>query len=269
LIEKIYGHRSLGRTPGEDDFKIRVRVFKDLEELSRSAASLFIETAMKENDAKGFFTVLLSGGRTPKRLYELLKDKEFSTELPWVNTHLFWGDERCVNLTHPDSNYRMVSEALLSGVDIPPENVHPISGELKEGAAFLYEDEVMSFFKARQKGYFNVPTFDLVLMGLGGDGHILSLFPNATALGASSRILMDVNVEDALVSHRVTMTMPVVNKASKIVFLVSGEEKSAILKETLEGDYDPRRYPAHGLNPAKGEIVYLVDEAAAKLLRRE
>ena len=269
MIEKIYGHRTLDRAPVDGELKVRVQVFEDLEELSRNAASLFLELAVKENDAKGFFTVLLSGGRTPKRLYELLKEKEFSVELPWVNTHLFWGDERCVNLTHPDSNYRMVSESLLSGVDIPPENVHPISGELKEGAAFLYEDEVMSFFKARQRGYFNVPTFDLVLMGLGGDGHILSLFPNATALGVSSTILMNVSVEEALVPHRVTMTMPVVNKASKIVFLVSGEEKSEILKETLEGDYDPRRYPAHGLSPAKGEIIYLVDEAAAKLLRQE
>jgi 6-phosphogluconolactonase len=266
LIEKIYGHRSLGRTPGENDCKIRVLVYKDLEEISRAAATLFVETAINENEGKGFFTVLLSGGRTPKRLYELLRDEEFSKGFPWLNTHLFWGDERCVNLTHPDSNYHMVNEALLSGVDIPPENIHPIAGELKEGAAFLYEDEVMSFFKAQLKGYFTIPTFDLVLMGLGDDGHILSLFPNATALGATSRILMDVNVEDALIPQRVTMTMPVINKASKIVFLVSGDNKSDVLKETLEGDYDPRRYPAHGLNPVKGEIVYLVDEAAAKLL---
>ncbi len=266
MIEKIYGHRTLGRAPGDDDLKILVQVYKDLEELSRVAASLFVETAVKENDDKGFFTVLLSGGRTPKRLYELIRDGEFSGEIPWFNTYLFWGDERCVNLTHPDSNYHMISEALLSGIDIPPENIHPIAGELKEGAAFLYEDEVMSFFKARQKGYFNVPTFDLALMGLGSDGHILSLFPNATALGATNRILMDVNVEEALVPHRITMTSPVINKARRIVFLVSGEAKSEILRETLEGDYDPRRYPAHGLNPAKGEIIYLVDEAAAKLL---
>ncbi len=262
MIEKIYGHRS----SGADDLKIRVLVYKGLEELSRAAASLFVETAIKENEAKGFFTVLLSGGRTPKRLYELLTKEEFSSELPWPNIHLFWGDERCVNLTHSDSNYHMVYEALLSGVEIPPENVHPISGELKEGAAFLYEEEVKSFFKARLKRYVKIPTFDLALMGLGSDGHILSLFPNATALGATSRILMDVNVKEVLVPHRVTMTMPVINQAQKIVFLVSGEAKSEILKETLEGDYDPRRYPAHGLNPVKGEIIYMVDEAAAKLL---
>jgi 6-phosphogluconolactonase len=262
LIEKIYGHRS----SGENDLKIKVLVFKDLEELSRAAASLFVEMAIEESEVKGFFTVLLSGGRTPKRLYELLTTEEFSDELPWANTHLFWGDERCVNLTHSDSNYHMVSEALLSGVGIPPENVHPIAGELKEGAAFLYEEEVKSFFKAHLKRYVKTPTFDLALMGLGSDGHILSLFPDATALGATSRILMDVNVEEALVPHRVTMTMPVINKAQKIVFLVSGEAKSKILKETLESDYDPRRYPAHGLNPVKGEIIYLVDEEAAKLL---
>ncbi len=262
MIEKICGHRS----PGDDNLKIRVQVFKDLEELSRAAASLFVETAIEENKAKGFFTVLLSGGRTPKRLYELLTTEEFASKLPWQDIHLFWGDERCVNLTHSDSNYRMVSEALLSAIDIPPENVHPISGELKEGAAFLYEEEVKSFFKARLKRYVKTPTFDLALMGLGGDGHILSLFPNATALGATSRILMDVNIKEALVPHRVTMTMPVINKAQKIVFLVSGKAKSKILKETLEGDYDPRKYPAHGLNPVKGEIIYLVDETAAKLL---
>jgi 6-phosphogluconolactonase len=266
LIEKVFGHSSLGGKFDEEDLQIRVLIYKDLEELSRAAAELFLESSIKETEKKGYFTVLLSGGRTPQRLYELLTENEFKEKISWSDTFLFWGDERCVNLTHPDSNYRMVSEALLSGVDIPPENVHAIAGELKEGAAFLYEEEVLSFFEVYNNKDVKIPAFDFVLMGLGGDGHILSLFPNTSALGATSRLLMDVNVEGVTVPHRVTMTIPIINKASKIVFLVSGEGKSEILKSTLEGDYDPRLLPAHGLRPDKGEIIYLVDEAAASRL---
>ncbi|MEE9542879.1 MAG: 6-phosphogluconolactonase [Thermodesulfobacteriota bacterium] len=266
MRELVFGHTSSGKKGTKGGSRIRVLIYKDLEELSRAGAALFLESAIEETEAKRYFTVLLSGGRTPQRLYELLTEDEYKDKISWSDTYLFWGDERCVNLTHPDSNYRMVSEALLCGVEIPPENIHAIAGELKEGAAFLYEEEVKSFFETHNNKYVKFPVFDFALMGLGSDGHILSLFPNTSALGATSRILMDVHVKEALVSHRVTMTIPVINKASKIIFLVSGEGKSEILKSTLEGDYDPRRFPAHGLKPDKGEIIYLVDEAAASLL---
>ena len=266
MIEKVFGHTSSTKKGTQGGLKIRVLIHKDLEELSRAAAALFVETAGREIEKKGLFTVLLSGGRTPQRLYELLTRAEYKDELSWSDIYLFWGDERCVNLTHPDSNYHLVSKSLLSGVEIPPENIHAIAGELKEGAAFLYEEEVRSFFETHNNKYVKIPVFDFALMGLGSDGHILSLFPNSSALGATSRLLIDVYVKEALVPHRVTMTIPVINKASKITFLVSGDGKSEILKMTLEGDYDPRRFPAHGLKPDKGEIVYLVDEAAARLL---
>ncbi|MEE8575437.1 MAG: 6-phosphogluconolactonase [Thermodesulfobacteriota bacterium] len=266
VIERVFKHPSLLINEMGEESRIKVLIFEDLPDLSRRAADIFIESAKEELRKKKFFTVLLSGGKTPKKFYKMLGSADMNERVPWDKTYLFWGDERCVNPTHPDSNYYMVKKAMLDKLDIPPENVHQMHGELMDGAALLYEEELESFFMAKYKRYIRLPVFDLVLLGLGTNGHILSLFPGSSALEVQNRMVMDIEEDGINVPQRLTMTLPVVNNSTKIVFLVSGKEKGEILKETLEGNYDPKLYPAQGIRPTSGELIYLVDRDAARLL---
>lgn len=266
-MEKTYRHPSFHVNDMGEESRITVRVFDGLDAASAEAAEIFIRRAKEEVKRKGFFTVLLSGGKTPKRFYELLGSPPLAKKAPWDKIYLFWGDERCVNPTHPESNYRMVHEAMISKVGVPPENVHQMHGELKEGAALLYEEELESFFMSKYKRYVRVPIFDLVLLGMGNDGHILSLFPGSEAIGVRNRLVMDVTHEGIEIPHRLTMTLTAVNHAQTIVFLVSGREKAVVLRGTLEGKYEPTRYPAQGVRPRGGTLVYLVDKDAAEELK--
>lgn len=234
-----------------------VLICKDLDELGLNAARLFRELSDEKIKEKGTFTAVLSGGDTPQTLYKTLASPGFKEKVPWDRVHLFWGDERCVGPRDPGSNYGAANRALLSKVDIPPGNVHRIKGELPpEDAASLYEDEIRRFFGS------SLPVFDLVFLGLGEDGHTLSLFPSTAALQETERLVTG-NYVRKLDAWRVTMTLKLVNNASNIAFMVAGEAKAAVLKEVLEGS----DHPAGKIRPVNGRLQWLVDKKAAGMLK--
>lgn len=245
-----------------------LRIHKGLEGLSREAARIFRELAGERVNETGLFTVALSGGSTPANLYSILSSAPYDKKIPWNGVHLFFGDERCVEPAHPDSNYRMVSDTLISAIEIPGENIHRMEGELDPVvAARRYEEEIRRFFSENSlldEGS-GRPVFDLVLLGLGEDGHTLSLFPSTRALDEGERLVAENHVE-RLKGWRLTLTLPVVNAASTVVFLVSGEGKARALKEVADGALSPAELPALGVRPLKGSVIWLVDEAAARLV---
>jgi 6-phosphogluconolactonase len=237
---------------------VSLRVFEDKEDLARAAAEDFVRRAEATVQETGRFTVALAGGSTPKAAYELLA-REYGEYPFWRATHLFFGDERPVASDHADSNYRMAQEALLDHV--PAGSVHRMRGELPpERAAEAYEAELREFFGGE-------PVFDLVLLGIGEDGHTASLFPGTAALEVRDR-LVAANPVPKLETTRITLTVPVLNAARAVVFLVSGAGKAGALRAFLEGEPDPAEYPASLVRPAGGEPVWMVDQEAASLLEK-
>jgi 6-phosphogluconolactonase len=228
-----------------------------------AGAEIFARAANEAARLRGRFAVALAGGSTPKALYRKLT--ELIPPIPWESVHLFWGDERCVPPDHPESNYWMARETLLAHAQIPDANVHRIRGEDPdpEAAADDYELDIRKFFAL---GPGETPTFDLVLLGLGHDGHVASLFPGSAALSEDRRLVAVHRLEDGP-GRRITLTLRVLNAASRIVFLVSGERKASILRQVLEGAYDPRRLPAQGVQPRGGSLLWLVDDDAVSRLR--
>ena len=231
--------------------------YKDVRELSEAAAHLFVEEAQKAIEEAGRFAVALAGGSTPRDTYEVLATERGEPEdLEWSRIHVFFGDERAVPPDHKDSNYRMANEALLSRV--PVGGVYRMRGELPPPeAATLYERELETFFGGP-------PRFDLVLLGIGEDGHTASLFPRTPALDVCDRFVVE-NPVEKLGTTRITLTIPAINAALRVVCLVAGEGKAKALKEILEGDADPHDYPAKLIRPANGP-QWLVDRSAASLL---
>ncbi|MBI1745915.1 MAG: 6-phosphogluconolactonase [Acidobacteria bacterium] len=244
-----------------------ISVCRDLEQLSRRAAHQWARWADEFVMAKGRFTVALSGGSTPRALYARLAGEPFRDCVPWSKVHLFWGDERCVPPDHGDSNYGMVKEALLSKVPIPPENIHRMPGERKDPvrAAFEYEQTLAEFFNLSRT---ELPRFDLILLGLGEDGHTASLFPGTVVLHERKRLAAAPYVEK-LHTYRLTLTPPVLNHAANILFMVSGEAKATILREVLEGEYQPEQRPAQLIRPTPERLLWMIDRAAASRLRQD
>ena len=231
-------------------------VYEGKERLAEAAARLFVEMAQEAIDGSGRFAVALAGGSTPQRAYELLADTH-REDLDWGRVHVFFGDERGVPPDHEDSNYRMANEALLSRM--PVGSVHRMRGELSPPeAAADYERELRGFFGGP-------PVFDLVLLGIGEDGHTASLFPRTPALDVTDR-LAAANPVEKLGTTRITLTAPAINAAYEVVFLVAGEGKAEPLKEILEGDADPHDYPAKLIRPPTGPPTWMVDRAASRLL---
>lgn len=227
-------------------------------ELARAAARCIADLAQAAVDERGRFAVALSGGSTPRQTYETLATPPYRDAIPWSAAHVFWSDERCVPPDHADSNYRLARLALLDRVPLPAENVHRIQGELPpEDAAQRYEAEL------RLLG--DPPVLDLALLGLGADGHTASLFPGAPRPRAGAKAVAV--YAEAHGSWRVTLTLEALNLARRVLFLVSGEDKAAALAATLEGPNDPVRWPAQAVHGQTGEPEWLVDEAAASLLR--
>jgi len=237
---------------------LSVRVYEGPEELAAAAARDFAAKATEAIEERGRFAVVLAGGSTPKVAYEILA-RDYAETIDWGRVHAFFGDERSVPPDHEDSNYRMAREALLDHV--PVGGVHRMRGELPpEDAASAYEDELRGFFGAE-----GLPRFDLILLGIGGDGHTASLFPETSALEVTDRLAV-ANPVLKLDTTRITLTAPVLNAARAVNFLVAGEGKARALKEILEGDADPRMYPAKLVQPPGGP-AWMVDRAAVRLLR--
>ena len=235
--------------------------FKDLDSLSRTAADEVVKTAHNEVAEKGRFSLALAGGDTPSTLYRLLAT-EYEDRMPWSSTHLFWGDERYVSKDHPESNYKMAYQRLISKLSIPPQNVHPIpteSGDAKRDAV-LYENELREFFAVASGGKQNV--FDLILLGVGEDGHTASLFPGNPVLEEKQRwVASTLAPPNYQTQPRITFTLPLINSAKKIFFLVSGEDKRNVVKTILEDPDDSGMlYPA-GLIRPKGELVWFLSSS--------
>jgi 6-phosphogluconolactonase len=235
-----------------------ILVFPDLAELTRQAAVRFVSLAAEAVAARGRFTVALSGGGTPTGLYRLLAEAPYRDELPWPHTHLFWGDERCVPPDHPESNYRQAQDTFIGRVPIPAANVHRILGELDpDAAAQAYTAELRAFFGNPW------PAFDLVLLGMGEDGHIAALFPGSPAMNEAERpVVATTGLYQDRPAKRVTLTLPAINAARQIVFLVAGADKAPAVDAVLHGP--PAGLPAQQLHPA-GRLIWLLDEAAAHL----
>ncbi len=237
-------------------------ILPDRAALARDAARRFVTLAHTAIESRGRFTVALSGGSTPRDLYALLAMPEFATQVDWTRVHFFWGDERAVPPNHADSNYRMAREALLSKISVPDPNVHRIHAELvPDDAAREYESELRNFFQS-QDTQVNLPSFDLILLGLGTDGHTASLFPHTNVLDETERWVAAVYVEK-LETHRITLTVPVINAAKNIVWLVAGADKADIVRAVLRDADHPDDLPAQHIQPVNGDVVWLLDQVAS------
>lgn len=242
--------------------KREVRILKDAAAIARRAAEIFVLRAQGAAARTGSFNVALAGGSTPKLLYSLLAtDSELRARLPWDKMHLYFGDERHVGPDDPQSNYKMAIDTMISKAPMSTENVHRIRGEFPdaEQAALAYERLLSGHFVGE------LPRFDLVLVGMGDEGHCLSLFPGTKALHPEGRTVVR-NWVGKLFTDRITITAPVANNAAMILFTVTGKEKALALKGVLEGPYEPEQLPAQLLQPTNGELLWLVDEAAGSML---
>lgn len=239
-----------------------VLVFQKREKLYGFLIKKWKEISGKAIKEKGFFTVALSGGETPVEFYQRLADsKNFFS---WDGTHFFLADERFVSFEHPDSNYGMIRKDLLARILLPPQNVHPIQiYQTPEISTEKYEEDLRMFFNLG-KGEF--PEFDLILLGIGAEGHTASLFPGDSALSETHRLTAAVHLNEER-HDRVTLTLPVINRARQVIFLVSGEEKSEIMKEVLEKPES--NLPASMVKPVKGKLFFLLDKEAGSLLLQD
>jgi 6-phosphogluconolactonase len=244
--------------------KPEIHIFKDLEDLSRSAADIFVEQAAQAIQEQGRFLVTLNGGNTPTRLLQLLMT-DYREKVDWSKVHIFWGDERCVPPDDPDSSYGQARDILLSHVLIPDSNIHRIKGEL--GPAEASRDYSLTL-----RGFASLPLewprFDLIYLGLGEDGHTASLFPGSPVEVQEPTLPVTAHYQDRP-ANRVTLTPIVFNSARMIVFMLTGEKKATTLAEVLSGGYNPAQYPAQRIDPQDGRLIWLVDEAAASKLPKE
>jgi 6-phosphogluconolactonase len=249
-IASSFGH------PGE------LRVYADREQLSTAAAELFVNIAAEATRARRHFRVALSGGSTPRRVYELLATESFSRRVDWNSVDIFWGDERYVPKDDRDSNYRMAHEAMLSHVPVTSENIHRVPTEIDppQLAAEAYESEIRQSFGERS----SLPQFDLIYLGLGTNGHTASLFPHSQALKETSRLVL-ADFVAAVNSWRISMSAPLLNCGRTVAFLISGQDKANVLRDVLLGPRDPERLPAQLIAP-EGELLWLTDNAAAALV---
>jgi 6-phosphogluconolactonase len=236
-----------------------VKIYLDRSELASAAAEHFIDQAIIAIETKGTFRVALAGGSTPKATYSLLASTTYAGRLDWKLVHFFWGDERCVPPDHAYSNFRMAREALLDHIPIPASNIHRMRGEnIPDQAARDYENEL--------RGFFQQSPFDLILLGLGDDGHTASLFPNSPVLQETNRWVRAVehNRPPPPLVTRLTLTLPIINSASQVTFLASGESKSQRLEQIFTTQFPTEiTLPAQLVQPVSGNLLWLVDQAAA------
>lgn len=237
-----------------------IRIAADANELASLAAEKIVAIAQQAITEQGVFSVALSGGSTPKKLYELLASEFYSGQLDWAHIHFFFGDERNVPPDSDESNFKMANEAMFSKIkQLPAENIHRVAGEeAAADAANEYEQELKDFF------HNELPDFDLILLGLGPDGHTASLFPASPASEENVRWFVE-NWVEKFRAYRLTLTFPVINNASNVLFLVAGSDKANVLQEVLHGSGN--KYPSQRVNPVNGELLWLIDEAASGKVR--
>ena len=239
---------------------MEVKVLKDLGEISRAAADIFVEAAQNAIREKGQFTVALTGGSSPVELHKMLAQEPYSSQVDWKRCFVFWGDERWVPLDDERSNARMAFETLLSHVPVPKEQIYPMWSKDKTPEEYAAEYEKQLQLVLGEKG-----VFDLIFLGMGDDGHTASLFPYTEVLNEEAAWVKAYYL-DPQQMYRITLTAPVINRAKEIVFLVSGDKKAPALKEVLEGEKNPGQYPAQLISPKKETVTWLVDQTAASLL---
>jgi 6-phosphogluconolactonase len=239
-----------------------MRVYADFEQLAVAGAELFVAAASESVSARGRFRVALSGGATPRRVYEVLAMDQFRSRVDWERVDVFWGDERYVPADHPDSNYRMAAEALLRKVAIPAANVCRVPTDISPATAVAtaYEAAIRKSFGEDDV----MPRFDLIYLGLGTNGHTASLFPYSQALHERTRLVVADLVAE-LNAWRITMTAPLLNRGRTVAFVIAGQQKAGVFRELLLGPRDPHRLPAQLINP-EGHLLWLVDAAAAALI---
>ncbi len=243
-----------------------VRVLPDTQQLIQAAAEHVCTLAVQAIAERGIFTFALCGGSTPRPLYLLLSSEAYFQRIDWSRVHIFWGDERCVPPDDVQSNYRLARETLLDEVPLPPGNIHRMHGEEEPStAATAYEIELRSFFPAAAATDGFGPRMDLILLGMGEDGHTASLFPGTPAVMERDRWVLAQYVEKAS-SWRITLTPVIINSARNVAFIVSGPEKTECLHRVIEGPFQPEVLPAQIVRPERGTLVWLADASAAGLL---
>jgi 6-phosphogluconolactonase len=237
-----------------------IRVLPDPAALADAAGRLIVERSQQAIDARGVFSVALSGGSTPRDLHHRMASPPLAQQIDWARVEIFFGDERCVPPEDPQSNYHMAEETLLSHVPVPASHVHRMRGELPPvEAADDYERQLKAFFKA------DPPRLDVILLGMGDNGHTASLFPGLSAVHEQQRWVVAEEVPEVDM-WRITLTPVVLNLAREVVFLVAGEGKASMLRQVVEGPFAPEERPAQVVRPSPGEVMWLVDAAAAEQL---
>jgi 6-phosphogluconolactonase len=252
-------------TPKPGTATREIHILADAAAIGKRAAQEILQAGTSAVAQRGSFTLVLAGGSTPKTLYQLLvNDAALRAQLPWDKMVLLFGDERNVPPDHADSNFRTATEAMISKAPLKPEQILRIKGEYKdtEKAALEYEQTLRSSFKLRDG---ELPRFDVVLLGMGNDGHSLSLFPGTKALHPERRLVVR-NWIGKLYAERITMTAPTVNNAEHVIFMVTGNDKALALKGVLEGPYEPEQLPSQFIQPRNGKVQWLVDTAAGSML---
>ena len=245
--------------------EVTYSVWNTSDAVARAAARRFLQDAQEAADTRGIARIAISGGSTPKRMFEMLADPDgpFLHAVPWDRLALYWVDERSVPPTDKDSNFRMTTEAMLSKVPLKPEQVFRMEGELPpEEAASRYESTLRNSMKLEGA---ESPAFDLLLLGMGDDGHTASLFPHTAALEEITRLVVANHVPQKD-TWRITLTAPVINNARDVAFLIEGAAKTDVLAEVLTGPRDPERLPSQLIRPASGKLSFLLDDVAAAKL---
>jgi 6-phosphogluconolactonase len=254
-----------------------IQIYNNSDKLVAAAAEAFVRLAEEAISSRGRFCVALAGGSTPRALHSILAKEDFAARVDWSKVYLFWGDERCVAPDHADSNFRMARETLLDHVPVSEENIHRMRGEIDaQESATEYQAILERYFSTAASTPKSTPhsteslfdRLDLVFLGMGDDGHTLSLFPGTAAIREEILPVVAHHV-DKLDAWRITLTPPFVNSARNLVFFVAGENKSERLQEVIEGSGQPDVLPSQIIAPVDGTLTWMVDEAAAAKLARD
>lgn len=244
-----------------------ITIYSDIDTLSHEAARLVVRIAEESITKNGRFTFALSGGSTPKKLYGLLAQEPYLSQIDWAHVEIFWSDERCVAPDDAECNYNLALQVMLSKIPIPAQQIHrmPAEQEDRDAASLAYTIEMKNVFGI---GDDKIPAFDLIQLGMGPEGHTASLFPHQASLHEQQRLIMPVTVPKPP-PPRLTFTPRLLNEAHYILFLVTGAEKADAVQAVLEGEYQPDEYPAQLVRPPKGEVTWMLDTAAAAKLQKQ